>query len=357
MNVETTRSKIATLVARFRDVRSASRLRLTSLVALMAMLCFAVACAASPAPTATPTVAPTATPLPTATATPDPFTGSYIEDLRARSYGTTGQIEVVETLGDLGGFTRYLIRYPSDGLSINGFMNVPKGTGPFPVVIVVHGYVPPATYKTVAYTRIYADHLASSGYLVLHPDLRGHGDSEGEPRRNFRADYAVDVLNLIELAKKLPNASTGAGFGVFGHSMGGGICGQLMVASPDVRATVLYAAMSLDVTRPDRFDRQGSATPPVPTRTPIPTSVAERLSAINFLRYLSGPVSIHHGEADTDVNPLNSERVVERLQAEGHAYEYFTYPGQPHLFYGDSAVTFNRRVVEFFDRNLKKAQG
>ncbi len=338
------------------------------LLALLAILGLAAACVGNPSSTATST-ATLAPPTATATPTPDPYAGRYIEDLRARSYGTAGQIEVDDTLGTFGGFTRYLIRYPSDGLRINGFMNVPKGAGPFPVVIVIHGYQLPATYKTVAYTSVYADYLANNGYLVLHPDLRGHGTSEGQP--GSRIEYAVDVLNLIALAKKLPNARSDMGFGVFGHSMGGGIAGRVMVASPDVKAAVLYAAVTLDETRPDRFRATGTPTPasggasasastPMPTRTPLPQEVAERLSPINYLRYLSGPVSVHHGTADEQVNPQNSERVVERLQAEGRAgraYEYFTYPGQPHTFYGEGAALFNRRVVAFFDRNLKPSPG
>lgn len=351
MDVEEAHPRIiAMLLARLRHKRAGSPLRALSLIAFVA-LAFLVACTASPAPT----VVPTATPVPptaTPTATPDPYAGLYIEDLRARSYGTTGQIDVVESLGDFGSFTRYLIRYPSDGLRINGFMNLPKGSGPFPVVIVIHGYVPPLTYTTVAYTRLYADPLASNGYLVLHPDLRGHGTSEGQPSpTTSRAAYAIDVLNLIALAKKLPQARTDAGVGVFGHSMGGGIAGQAMVASPDVKATVLYGAVSLDATRSDRFARPGT---PTPMPTPLVTGLTERLSAINYLRYLSGPVSIHHGEADTEVSPQNSVRVAERLREEGRAYEYFTYPGQPHTFYGDGAALFIRRVVAFFDRNLKQ---
>ena len=339
--------------------------RLFTSLALLVLLVGAVACPIGTAPTPTP--APTATPSPTATPTPtpDPYAGLYIDDLRARSYGVTGTIEVVDTLGDFAGFTRYLIRYPSDGLRINGFMNVPKGVGPFPVVVVVHGYIPPTTYKTVAYTSMYADYIASSGYLVLHPDLRGHGTSEGSSQPAFRVGYAIDVLNLIALAKKLPNARTDGGIGIMGHSMGGGVTGRVMVVSPDVKAAVLYAAVSLDEARTDRFPSSGTPGPtrtppagtPGPTRTPVPPEVAERISPINYIRYLSGPVGIHHGEADRDVSPQNSVRVVERLQAEGRAYEYFTYPDQPHTLWGDAHTLFNRRVVALFDRTIKRPPG
>jgi len=61
-----------------------------------------------------------------------------IEDLRLRSFGG-GQIEQLETLAVNSYFTRTLMLYPSDGLSIYGFMNVPRrGVPPYPVVIAIH---------------------------------------------------------------------------------------------------------------------------------------------------------------------------------------------------------------------------
>ncbi len=82
-----------------------------------------------PSPTATPSVTPTATPSPTATptATPtlDPYADLTIEGLRSRVYGG-GEIAVEETLAVTDAFTRTLITYPSDGLTIYGFMNVPR---------------------------------------------------------------------------------------------------------------------------------------------------------------------------------------------------------------------------------------
>ncbi len=44
-----------------------------------------------------------------------------------------------KTLGATGTFTRTLINDPSDGLTIYGFIDVPRGPGPFPVIIALHG--------------------------------------------------------------------------------------------------------------------------------------------------------------------------------------------------------------------------
>jgi esterase/lipase len=42
------------------------------------------------------------------------------------------------------------------------------------VVAVLHGYVEPSRYRLLAYTTPYADFLAERGFLVSHPNYRGH---------------------------------------------------------------------------------------------------------------------------------------------------------------------------------------
>ncbi|HNB52202.1 MAG TPA: hypothetical protein PK530_09685, partial [Anaerolineales bacterium] len=76
------------------------------------------------------------------------LTDISIEALANRAYGQdAGTLTFESTLENTGGFTRSLISYPSDGLTIYGFMNIPSGPGPFPVVIFLHGYVNPVLYE------------------------------------------------------------------------------------------------------------------------------------------------------------------------------------------------------------------
>ena len=50
-------------------------------------------------------------------------------------------------LADHGAYKRYIITYRGDGLTISGVMNVPDGKGPFPVLVLNHGYIDPDTYS------------------------------------------------------------------------------------------------------------------------------------------------------------------------------------------------------------------
>src|SRR6185503_11960523 len=108
------------------------------------------------------------------------------------------KIEVVEKLAETDLFTSYSIRYPSDGLNIYGFVNIPKGNGPFPVIVSVHGYAPTGAYDPFNVIADFADFLAGNGFLVVHPGLRNHPPSDTGDNL-LRVGMSVDVLNLIAL--------------------------------------------------------------------------------------------------------------------------------------------------------------
>jgi uncharacterized protein len=65
-------------------------------------------------------------------------------------------------------YTRYYVTYRSDGLRISGIMNVPDGNGPFPVLVLNHGYIDPADYVNGQGLSREQDFLARAGYVALH---------------------------------------------------------------------------------------------------------------------------------------------------------------------------------------------
>ncbi|HUN21656.1 MAG TPA: alpha/beta fold hydrolase [Anaerolineales bacterium] len=312
----------------------------------------------SPTATVTPSLTPTATltPTPAPTATPDVYANYTIAHLQGRTYGA-GELQIEETWGNNGVFTRYLVSYPSDGLNLYAFMNVPAGEGPFPVVLVLHGYVNPDAYQVLTYTTRYADALARAGFLVIHPNYRNHPPSTTGADNYFRTGYAVDVLNLIALVKK-QGGQAGAlqladpnRIGQWGHSMGGGIAQKVAVVSPDVRATVLYGAMSSD----DYLNFQriyyvfgGNARVEGLFELAATPADYERISPLYYLQNIQGAVSIHHGLLDEEVPPEWSAQTCQQLQALGKSAECFQYPMAHHIFYDADDALFLQRVIAFF---------
>lgn len=315
--------------------------------------------------TATPTPTHTATPTitPTATPTPDPYKGLTIADLINRTYGE-GEFRIAENMVGAAKFARYLFVHPSDGLNMYGFMDVPYGNGPFPVVIMLHGYIPPAEYTTLHYTTRYADELASNGYLVIHPNLRGYAPSDSGPN-SFRVGMAIDVLNLIALIKKqggkpgpLQKADPN-NIGIWGHSMGGGISIRVITVNSDVKAAVLYGSMNADERVNLERMSYWARTRGTPTRVPeIDTLDADlrRISPVYYLDRITAAVSIHHSEADPTVPVEWSVDLCKRLQDLKKSVECFTYKGEPHTMIGPGDVLFRQRVIQFYDKHLKGKQ-
>src|SRR5687768_3082546 len=310
----------------------------------------------TPFPTATQLFTPTVSPIPTLSPTPDPYFAYTIQYLRSRAYGG-GQIEFLEILEQNIFFRRYLIRYPSDGLNIYGFANIPSDAGPHPVIIALHGYIDPAIYNTIDYTTRYADALASAGYIVFHPNLRGYLPSDSGDNL-FRVGMATDVLNLIALIQTqsggsdlLRNADPNS-IGLWGHSMGGGITTRVLTVTDDVKAAVLYGSMSGDEQKNYEAIRVWSGQTRGLAELDIPIEALNRISSMYFFQNITAAVSIHHGMADQLV-PLNwSEVTCEQLRTIGRNVECLYYEDMPHTFYGQGDEQFIQNTIRFFNQYL-----
>lgn len=309
-------------------------------------------------PTFTPTITATprftTTPLPTITPTPNPFAEYSLDALSARSFGG-GVIQIEGTLANSSAFSRYIFKYRSEGLDLYGFMNVPAGEGPFPVVVLLHGYVDPAEYSTLAYSTRYADALAEAGYIVLHPNLRGYGASQNAYNPVGMGD-TIDTLNLLALVRSQAGVSgplekaDGAHIGIWGHSMGGGIVLKVIEIDRNIDAALLYASINADEKINlafFEFDGRGNF------KLQTTDEVLRSLSASTYLDRINAVLSIHHGTADTVVPEEWSHSLCSDLGTlQKEVFCYF-YDDQPHTFQNSGDTLFIRRIIEFFDSYLR----
>jgi dipeptidyl aminopeptidase/acylaminoacyl peptidase len=286
-----------------------------------------------------------------------------VEGLRNREL-PGGTIEITNYWEETDRFTRYLIRYPSvdpapgsgQSLTISGMMAVPKGNGPFPVIILAHGYIPPSRFWSGADTYDMSTHLASQGFLTISPDFRGLGRSDSG-QDYFRTGWAVDMINLISSLPSLPQADPQR-VGIWGHSLGGSAAARVMVVDPRVKATVLYAPVTADdqellrqrgLSGGPGFGETGSLDYSRVGRHP---EFVEQLSPMEHMDLVAGPVQIHQGSADRTTPPRWAQAIRDALQAAGKDVEYFSYPGQGHAFRGEAWRQFLDRITEFYRQAL-----
>ncbi|OGH06577.1 MAG: peptidase [Candidatus Levybacteria bacterium RBG_16_35_11] len=297
-----------------------------------------------------------------------PFSLS-IEALREGNYpGSDFVIE--DTLAPGSNYQRYLVSYLSEGLKIYALLTVPNATPPkegFPAIVFNHGYIPPTQYRTTERYVAYTDAFSRNGYILLRPDYRGHGNSEGTPSGAYGSnDYTIDVLNVLSSLKKHKGVNTQK-IGMWGHSMGGFITLRSMVVNKDIKAGVIWAGVVASYQ--DLFERWRRRN--VPSTTPSTRGGSWRqtlseqfgqpsenpefwnsLSANSFLKDISGPIQLHHGTADASVPVEFSQTLEKQLQEAGKTVELYTYPGDDHNMSSNFGIAA-QRSVEFFDKYLK----
>src|SRR3954447_686227 len=88
------------------------------------------------------------------------------------------------------------ISFESDGLKLSGVLAFPDGPAGkrYPAMMVLHGFGSNKdSTRCIDPCRL----LNSLGYATLRFDMRGCGESEGEPRRVLCLDQVADTRNAI----------------------------------------------------------------------------------------------------------------------------------------------------------------
>ena len=88
----------------------------------------------------------------------------------------------------------------------SGLINTPKGKGPFPLLVMIRGFVDPKDYFIGNGTASSSIFFANQGFITVAPDFLGYGDSDKEPDNVFEARFQTyttilalfNSLNSIE---------------------------------------------------------------------------------------------------------------------------------------------------------------
>jgi dipeptidyl aminopeptidase/acylaminoacyl peptidase len=257
-------------------------------------------------------------------------------------------------------YTRSRVTYRSGDLTISGVLLRPRGRGPFPGIVLNHGYIEPAIYATGQGLAREQDWLARQGFAVLHTDYRGHYTSDppvGPFDRESRLGYTRDAINAVLALEREPYVDPDR-MAMLGRSMGGGITLNALVAYPGlVEAAVIYASVSssfpenlVHFTEPNRPEELQRFYARFGTPHDNPRFYRD-LSARSYFDRITEPVLIHHGTAD-ETCPFPWARATQRhLERAGVDSTLEVYDGEHHAFvprWQDSI----ERTVQFLRRRL-----
>ena len=310
---------------------------------------------AEPAPSPSPSASETAPDagLPPVT-NPVSLAALMREDFRG------GRIRVLRDVLATDAYTRTEVSYPSGGTTVSGVLLRPRGPGPFPAVVLNHGYIEPSIYVTGQGLMREQDYLARAGFVVLHTDYRGHAASDPASTRSreTRLGYTRDTLNAVQSVKRLRYVDPEQ-VAMLGRSMGGGVTYNALVVRPGlVRAAVVFAPVSSDFV--DNFNRWTVRERPeaaaaayrrygTPTQEP---AFYRGLSARSHFDRITEPLLIHHGTQDESC-PVRWSRATRRLlERAGVDTRLEIYEGEQHAF-GPQWPLSMERTVRFLRRHLR----
>jgi carboxymethylenebutenolidase len=249
--------------------------------------------------------------------------------------------EAVHT--DATGLVAGMVEIPVGERRIAGYRARPEGSGPFPVVLVVH-----EIFGLHEYIRDVCRRLARAGYLALAPDLYAR---QGDPTRA----PSVDAI-LKEIVARVPDGQVMADLdaAVAWAATDHGKASEVFITGFcwGGRVVWLYAAHRSDLVAGAAWYGRLSGTASALTPEQ-PLDLAERLRA---------PVLGLYGAEDAGIPLEGVFAMRKQLAAAGSPSEIVVFPGAPHGFHADYRESYRalpaeegwRRMLEWFRRQAEE---
>lgn len=306
---------------------------------LMALLLAGTGCAAEPVVDRPPTgsassASPSSSPSPSSSATA-PAPPAVSMDALALQQHLGDQLRLGAVRERTASFTSYDVTYRSrstggprgdESWRISGVLNVPTGDGPFPAVVLAHGYIDPAVYERGQGMTRERGYLADQRFIALHVDYRNHAESgdDLELEEDIRLGYAADVINAVHALRGSDLPVVDDRISLMGRSMGGGVVQKALAAAPGLaRAGIIWASVSsLEGENFNHFQRRDgdSRTTRVIRAHGLPEDNAEFWKGVSPRPYfdaITEPVLAIHGRSDDTCPPRWARQTQRAMVAAG----------------------------------------
>jgi dipeptidyl aminopeptidase/acylaminoacyl peptidase len=252
----------------------------------------------------------------------------------------------------------------TDGGSVPAQLFLPAGKGPHPALVYVHGGPPRQMFPSFHYMGYYANdyainrRLAERGYVVVSVNYRagtGYGrDYREAADRGWRgASEYQDVLGAGQWLAARPDVDP-ARIGIWGGSYGGLLTGQALARNSDLFKAGVAVHGVFDWSWPT--PREGHLNPNRAFGVdPTQKALALKNSPVGAIDGWRSPVLLFHGDADMNVDVLETVDLVPKLRDRKVDVRVVLLPGEAHDFVRQSGyVRLWNEEIRFFDETLGK---
>ena len=257
-----------------------------------------------------------------------------------------------------------LIHYPTFDLSrekprkIPAFVYRPKGKGPHPVIISIHGG-PEGQYRPT-FSSTFQMWLAELGAAVIAPNVRGsvgYGNyyvslDDGLLREDAVRDIGA-LLDWIREQKDLDENRVA----VFGGSYGGYmVLASAVHYSDRLKAAIDVVGISNFVTfleNTEEYRRDMRRMEYGDEREPEMRAFLEQASPLSHVDKINVPMLVVHGENDPRVPASEAEQIVEALRLRGLPVWYMNALNEGHGYQKkDNKDTYQQAMIMFLKKFL-----
>lgn len=268
------------------------------------------------------------------------------------------------------------VSYKSGGLKIYGMLARPKKEGKYPLFMYNHG----GFSGIMSIDRTVLFELADRGYVVLASAYRGEpgpgGKSEGYVE--LGRGEVIDILNLMECGKKLPEVNADK-IVMMGGSHGGLNTLLSLVMSKEIDVAVdfvgptnlfnaHFAGMFKDAfdnyKKTGKFDILGSEISPelrdkftnaLKDEKAVPFLRKEMIlrSPLYFADSINAPVLMIYGGQDPLVPIKNAYELEEAFKKKKIVYELKVFEKAGHGFIGAQQAEIEEMMFSFIEKHLK----
>jgi dipeptidyl aminopeptidase/acylaminoacyl peptidase len=275
----------------------------------------------------------------------EPF--RYVTDTRPAFARAGGVLAVPE-----------LVRFPADdGTPISGWLYRPPGTGPFPVVLSVHGG--PESQERPGYSPLHQC-LVASGIAVLAPNIRGSsGYGHAWQTRIYHDWGGIDLSDLAAARAWIAAQpwADGGRIGVYGRSYGGFAALACMTRLPDLWAagvSVCGISNLETLARSMPASWAGAVAAQFgDLSSPADLEDMRLRSPLTYASQISAPMLVLQGANDPRVPQAESDQIVAAARANGASVHYQVFPDEGHVFTSRSNnIKAHQMIVDFLAEHL-----